>query len=161
MILADPPGSGLFHKVRHDVMYARTEAEGKRRRHQVDTIVEGVGNNRMTANLDLILKERHRTWVDDAVQVSDEEAVWMARYMVQREGLFLGSSSCVNLVAAVKVARQLRVLPKKPFKMATMLCDSGQRHLTKFWNDEYLIRNKIFTAEELQALAFDNLDFIQ
>ena len=43
IVLADPQGSGLFHRVKHGVMYASQESEGKRRRHQVDTVVEGIG----------------------------------------------------------------------------------------------------------------------
>lgn len=43
IILADPEGSGLYNKVKHGVMYSATEAEGSRKRHQIDTVVEGVG----------------------------------------------------------------------------------------------------------------------
>lgn len=43
IVLADPQGSGLLHRVKHGVMYATQESEGKRRRHQVDTVVEGIG----------------------------------------------------------------------------------------------------------------------
>jgi len=50
--LVDPPGSGLYNKVVKGVMYAQTEAEGTRRRHQVDTITEGIGINRITANFE-------------------------------------------------------------------------------------------------------------
>lgn len=42
VILADPTGSGLFNKVKYGVMFANEESEGKRRRHQVDTVVEGL-----------------------------------------------------------------------------------------------------------------------
>jgi cysteine synthase A len=40
--LADPAGSGLFNRVKHGVLFDRKEAEGTRRRHQVDTVVEGM-----------------------------------------------------------------------------------------------------------------------
>jgi cysteine synthase len=40
--MADPEGSGLYNKVKHGVMFDRREAEGTKRRHQVDTIVEGM-----------------------------------------------------------------------------------------------------------------------
>jgi cysteine synthase A len=40
--LADPQGSGLYNKIKHGVMYNSKEAEGSRRRHQVDTVVEGM-----------------------------------------------------------------------------------------------------------------------
>ncbi|KAG2364065.1 tryptophan synthase beta subunit-like PLP-dependent enzyme [Suillus spraguei] len=55
VVLADPEGSGLYNKVKHGVMYDRREAEGTKRRHQVDTVVEGIGINRMTNNIDLAI----------------------------------------------------------------------------------------------------------
>lgn len=48
--LVDPQGSGLYNKVTRGVMYAKEEAEGKRLRNPCDTITEGVGVNRVTAN---------------------------------------------------------------------------------------------------------------
>lgn len=96
VVLADPQGSGLFNKVKFGVMYNQTEAEGKRRRHQVDTVVEGIGLNRLTRNFELGLE-----YYDDAVGVTDEEAVCMSRHLVLRDGLFLGSSSAVNCTCSV------------------------------------------------------------
>ena len=74
VVLADPEGSGLYNKVcgkavpiltdtaynalvqvKHGVMYDRKESEGTRRRHQVDTVVEGIGINRVTKNIELAL----------------------------------------------------------------------------------------------------------
>jgi cysteine synthase A len=42
-------GSGLFNKVKYNVMYDHKESEGRKRRHQVDTVVEGIGINRVSA----------------------------------------------------------------------------------------------------------------
>ncbi|KAJ3042043.1 Cysteine synthase 2 [Rhizophlyctis rosea] len=81
-VLADPWGSGLYHKVKHNIMYSPTEAEGTRRRYQVDTVVEGVGINRMTKNFEKIAKG----WIDEAIKVTDQEAVEMARYLVKKDG---------------------------------------------------------------------------
>ena len=50
VVLVDPPGSGLYNKVTRGVMYAREEAENTRLRNPCDTITEGVGVNRITAN---------------------------------------------------------------------------------------------------------------
>lgn len=61
IILSDPQGSGLFNKVKYGVMFDLKEREGTKRRHQVDTIVEGIGINRVTANF-----ERGRGLVNDA-----------------------------------------------------------------------------------------------
>ncbi|KAJ3090906.1 hypothetical protein HK102_002291 [Quaeritorhiza haematococci] len=144
IILGDPQGSGLFHKVKHGVMYSPTEKEGTRKRHQVDTIVEGIGLNRMTKNFEKLISPdaswpqwrpgSHVGWVDDAVKVTDQEAVEMSRYLMKEDGLFVGSSSSVNCVAAVKIARGLG----PGHTIVTILCDSGMRHLTKFWNTEYV-----------------------
>ncbi|KAI8983811.1 tryptophan synthase beta subunit-like PLP-dependent enzyme [Pilobolus umbonatus] len=81
VFLADPQGSGLYNKVKYNVMYSPTEQEGNRRRHQVDTVVEGIGINRLTKNFD-----RGRKWIDDAYRVTDEEAIKMSRYLVREDG---------------------------------------------------------------------------
>ena len=124
VVLADPQGSGLYNKVKHGVMFSSTEKEGTRRRHQVDSIVEGIGINRLTANF-----EAGRELIDDAVKVTDDQALRMARWLVEKDGLFVGSSSCVNTVAAVKTALNLG----RGSTVVTILCDSGIRHLSKFW----------------------------
>ncbi|PWN25917.1 pyridoxal phosphate-dependent enzyme, beta subunit, partial [Jaminaea rosea] len=134
IVLADPHGSGLFNKVHHGVMYSSTEAEGTRRRHQVDSIVEGIGMNRITRNLSFGVH-----LVDDAVRVQDEEAVRISRWLSVRDGLFVGSSSCVNVVAAVRTALRLKKEWEEKGKegrptVVTILCDSGVRHLSKFHN---------------------------
>ncbi|KAI8055066.1 tryptophan synthase beta subunit-like PLP-dependent enzyme [Syncephalis plumigaleata] len=184
--LVDPTGSGLYHKVRHGVFYSPQEAEGTRRRHQVDTVVEGIGINRLTRNFALALPDIQRAsfrdelaqhsvlmsdeeeekekelmddwssianrngWIDTAIRVTDEEAVAMSRYLVNREGIFVGSSSAVNCVGAVRLARQLG----PGHTIVTILCDSGQRHLTKFWSDAYLEKMNI------PIKLAKNLDFI-
>lgn len=91
IVLADPQGSGLFNRIRYGVMFDAREKEGTRRRQQVDTVVEGIGVNRVTGNL-----EAGRRLIDDAVRVSDEQAVGMARWLVEKDGIFVGSSSAVN-----------------------------------------------------------------
>lgn len=58
----------------------------------------------------------------------------MSRFILRHEGLFLGSSSALNLVGAVKAARSLG--PGK--RIVTILCDSGTRHFSKFYSEEYL-----------------------
>lgn len=126
IVLADPQGSGLYNKVKNGVMFSSTEAEGTRRRHQVDSIVEGIGINRLTANFNAGFE-----LIDDAVKVSDAQAMRMARWLVEKEGLFVGASSAVNLVAAAKFARGM----KKGARIVTILCDSGTRHLSKFWKE--------------------------
>jgi cysteine synthase len=91
IVLADPQGSGLFNKIIYGVMFNPTEKEGTRRRQQVDTIVEGIGLNRLTANF-----EAGRELINDAVRVTDAQALKMARWLVEKDGIFVGSSSAVN-----------------------------------------------------------------
>lgn len=67
------------------------EKEGTRRRNQIDTIVEGIGLNRVTANF-----EAGRDLIDDAIKVDDAEAIAMARWLVEKDGIFVGGSSAVN-----------------------------------------------------------------
>ncbi|KAH8813133.1 tryptophan synthase beta subunit-like PLP-dependent enzyme [Xylogone sp. PMI_703] len=124
VVLSDPEGSGLYNKVKYGVMFSNKEKEGTRRRQQVDTIVEGIGINRLTQNF-----EAGRELIDDAVKVSDEQAMKMARWLVEKDGIFIGSSSAVNCVAAVVTAMNL----PKDSRIVTILCDSGTRHLSKFW----------------------------
>ena len=141
IVLADPHGSGLYNKIKNGVMFNATEREGTRRRHQIDTIVEGIGINRVTANLEAGIE-----LIDDAIQVTDEEALSMARWLVEKDGIFVGSSSCVNCefkvsaidcmftqlrvgFAAVKLAKTMG----PGHRIVTILCDSGTRHLSKFW----------------------------
>ncbi|KAI9632477.1 putative cysteine synthase [Dioszegia hungarica] len=134
VVMSDPEGSGLYNKVKYNVMYDSKESEGKKRRHQVDTVVEGIGINRITHNfaqgLDII---------DDAYRITDVEAVAMSRYLVTHNGLYLGSSSACNLVASVRLAKKLG----KGARIVTILCDSGSRHQSKFWSDDYLAKNGI------------------
>ncbi len=60
----------------------------------------------------------------------------MAHVLLSYEGVFVGSSSAMNCVAACKVALSL---PEES-NVVTMLCDSGYRHLSRFWNREFVSR---------------------
>ncbi len=171
VVLADPQGSGLFNKIKFGVMFDPLEREGTRRRQQVDTIVEGIGINRMTANF-----KAGAHLIDDAVRVSDAQAKAMARWLVEKDGIFAGSSSCVNCasdcllaygllmttgVAAVKVAQALG----PGHRVVTILCDSGTRHLSKFWKEVGLVGGKknmtiddVLEAMDDEEESFDDPD---
>ncbi|KAH7546923.1 hypothetical protein FEM48_Zijuj01G0252200 [Ziziphus jujuba var. spinosa] len=125
--LVDPPGSGLFNKVTRGVMYTKEEAEGRRLKNPFDTVTEGIGINRLTQNF-LMAK------LDGAFRGTDIEAVEMSRFLLKNDGLFLGSSSAMNCVGAVRVAQSIG----PGHTIVTILCDSGMRHLSKFYSDEYL-----------------------
>ena len=116
--LADPPGSALHHRVAHGVLYAPEQQERTARRHRYDTIMEGVGCDRVTANF-------ASASLDGSFQVRDDESVAMARHLLDAEGLFVGGSSGMNCVAAVRAARELG----PGHTVVTVLCDGGQRYL--------------------------------
>ncbi|EEP76702.1 cysteine synthase 2 [Uncinocarpus reesii 1704] len=125
VVLADPQGSGLFNRIHFGVMFNTKEREGTRRRRQVDTIVEGIGINRITANF-----EAGRELIDDAVKVTDAQAIAMAKWLVEKDGF-----------AAVKTALKLG----PGHRIVTILCDSGTRHLSKFWEHAGSVGNAVDT----------------
>lgn len=126
VVLADPQGSGLANRINYGVMYDSVEKEGTRRRHQVDTVIEGVGLNRLTWNF-----QHAEKYIDYAERVTDEEALLMAKYLSVNEGLFWGPSAAINCVAAVKAAFQ----HGPGHNIVVIACDSGARHLLKFWKN--------------------------
>ena len=71
-------------------------------------------------------------------------------YLLRNEGLFVGSSSAMNCVGAVKVAR---LLPPGSV-IATVLCDGGGRHLSKFHSAEYLAKAGLTPAAQGAGLGF-------
>ena len=72
------------------------------------------------------------TLADEKVEVSTEEAQLMARRLAREEGLFVGVSAGANVVAALRLARQL---PSDSL-VVTVLCDGGERYLSEaFWAD--------------------------
>eukprot|EP00945_MAST-04E_sp_MAST-4E-sp1_P000138 g138.t1 len=130
--LADPKGSVLYHRVKDKVAYAPQQAERKLERHRFDTVTEGIGIDRLVGNF--MVGEKY---IDDALRITDQEALGMAQFLVEKEGLFVGSSSAVNCAAARRVAKRLG----PGHVIVTVLCDGGQRHMTKFFNPQYLERH--------------------
>lgn len=141
VVLADPQGSGLANRVNYGVMYDSVEREGTRRRHQVDTLVEGIGLNRLTWNF-----KQGEYYIDEAIRVGDDQALKMAKFLCINDGLFWGSSAAINCVAAVKTA--LKYGPGQ--KIVVVACDSGSRHLSKFWKLAAELPNDITLEQILQ-----------
>ncbi|HQR49404.1 MAG TPA: cysteine synthase A [Steroidobacteraceae bacterium] len=117
IVLADPLGSALYHWVKTGT--PRTEGSS--------SVTEGIGIGRVTANL-------ADSPIDDALQVDDAEIVRTGYRLLHEEGLFLGGTSGVNVAAAVRVARDLG----PGHTVVTVLCDGGQKYLSRFWSREYL-----------------------
>ena len=144
VVLADPSGSVLYHRVKDGVAYAPQQSEKTLKRVRIDTITEGIGIDRLTRNF-----TEYEDCVDDALRITDQEAVNMAWHLLRNEGLFLGSSSGLNCTAAMKVARRLG----PGHTVVTVLCDSGNRHLTKLYNLDFLERNDLVVDIDMALVA--------
>ena len=114
--LSDPLGSALYNYYENGEL----KSEG-------NSISEGIGQGRITANLDYAK-------IDKAFQVSDQEALPIIFDLHSEEGLLLGGSSAINVAGAIHLAKHLG--PGKT--IVTILCDSGSRYFTKLWNPEFL-----------------------
>ena len=127
--LVDPPGSALYNKIEYGVAYASEQKERTLRRHRYDTLAEGIGLDRITHNISLGIES-----IDTAIRVSDQEAVDMAHWLLSNEGLWVGSSSAMNVVGAIRTAW---TLPENS-TVVTVICDGGNRHATRFWNPNFI-----------------------
>jgi cysteine synthase len=116
IVLADPMGSALYHYYTHGEL----RAEGT-------SITEGIGQGRVTGNLE-------GAPIDDWVQVTDEEALPLLFDMVKQDGLVLGGSTGINVIAALKVARSLG----PGHTIVTILADDGTRYQSKLFNPAFL-----------------------
>jgi cysteine synthase A len=114
--LADPEGSALHGHYAHGEL----KAEGS-------SITEGIGNGRITANLEGLRP-------DHAYKIADAEALPHVYDLLQHEGLCLGGSSGINVAGAVRLARELG----PGHTIVTILCDYGTRYQSKLFNPEFL-----------------------
>jgi cysteine synthase A len=115
-IVADPMGSGLYS-------YAKTgeiKLEGS-------SITEGIGNSRITANMENVP-------IDDAIQIDDREALRIIYQLLHQDGLFMGGSVGINVGAAVALAKQMG----PGHTIVTVLCDGGSRYQSRLFDREWL-----------------------
>jgi cysteine synthase len=114
--IADPGGAALYNWYKHGEL----KAEGA-------SITEGIGQGRVTANLEGVV-------VDEAYRIEDKNWLPVLYGLVQEEGLCVGGSSALNVQGAVELARTLG--PGKT--IVTILCDYGNRYMSKLFNPEFL-----------------------
>lgn len=103
--------------------------------------VEGIGGDKAPTTVwwDLI---------DEFRQVSDRDAFTMARRLAREEGILVGGSAGLNVALALEVAREV---DDPEALVATILCDTGERYLSKLFNDEWMQENQLLEAPRLTA----------
>ncbi|NDW03993.1 cysteine synthase A [Jiella pacifica] len=114
--LADPMGAALYEYYTNGEL----KSEGS-------SITEGIGQGRITANLEGLTP-------DFAYQIPDDEALKIVFALVEEEGLCLGGSSGINIAGAIRMARDLG----PGHTIVTVLCDYGNRYQSKMFNPAFL-----------------------
>ena len=125
-ILADPEGSVL-------VDYVKTAKFGSAGSWRV----EGIGEDFIPAQADFSL-------VRKAYSISDKEAFLILRDLLRKEGILAGSSTGVLIGAAIRYAKE-QTLPKN---IVTFVCDSGNKYLSKIFNDYWLLDQGLLDRQE-------------
>ena len=126
--LADPPGS---------VLYSYISSGGTLTERIGSSITEGIGQGRVTENLkpDIDL-------LDGALHIADEKSIEMVYRCLDEEGLYLGASSCLNVVAAKEIAEKLG----KGHTVVTILCDGAYRYAERLFSKKWLEEKKLLGA---------------
>jgi cysteine synthase len=114
--LSDPHGAALFNYFEHGEL----KAEG-------NSVAEGIGQGRITANLE-------GAPIDRQYRISDEDGLAQVAALLRDEGLCLGLSSGINVAGAMMLARDLG----PGHMIVTILCDTGFRYLSSLYNPEWL-----------------------
>jgi cysteine synthase len=114
--LSDPHGSALYSYIKNNTL----TMEGS-------SITEGIGTSRITKNFE-------NTPIDYAYRIDDTNALNIVFKLLKNEGLFLGTSSGINVAGAIEMAKEMG--PGKT--IVTILCDVGSRSASKLFNIEFL-----------------------
>jgi cystathionine beta-synthase len=117
LVLADPQGSVLADVVRTGKIQNQADA----------WLVEGIGEDFVPPNCDLSRVKR-------AYEISDAESFHTARQLLRREGILGGSSTGTLVAAALRYCRE----QSAPKRVVTFVCDSGNKYLTKMYNDDWM-----------------------
>jgi cystathionine beta-synthase len=130
IVAGDPVGS-IYAE------YSRTGDKGA----DAPYLVEGIGNDKISSTL-------HFEWIDEFRTVTDLEAFSMARRLAREEGLLAGASTGLIVQVALDVAREL---DDPDSCVVTLLCDTGERYLSKVFDEDWLRDNGLSDVLETEA----------
>ncbi len=130
VIAGDPVGS-IYTE------YAKTHQKGQGQPYKV----EGIGGDKIPTSLDFDV-------IDEWMTVSDAEAFRAARRLTREEGIFTGGSGGLNVVTALDVARRV---DDPEACVVTILCDTGERYLSKLYDDNWMRENQMLESERVTA----------
>jgi cystathionine beta-synthase len=119
-ILADPVGSVLAEYINEGTLSKKTAS----------WMVEGIGEDFLPAISDF-------SRVKKAYSISDKESFLTARELLMQEGVLGGSSTGTLLAAALKYCRE----QTQPKRVVTLVCDTGNKYLSKLYNDYWMLDN--------------------
>ncbi|GAA5853041.1 hypothetical protein JCM8547_004781 [Rhodosporidiobolus lusitaniae] len=130
--LADPPGSCLESYINRGTL----DREG-------GSITEGIGQGRITDNLAQDIK-----LLDGALHIPDAKTIRMIYHLLDKDGLYVGASTALNVVAAKELAVKLG----KGSRVVTILCDGAYRYQSRLFSRKWLESKNLYheIPEELQ-----------
>ena len=128
IIAGDPTGS---------ILAEMWKTKGKGHPEGAPYKVEGIGQDKIPGTLDLSLVDDYRT-------VSDKDSFAMARRLTREDGLFVGGSAGLITHVALQVAREI---DDPNACVVTFLCDTGERYLSKLYNDEWMRENQMLEPD--------------
>ncbi|KAI8052977.1 tryptophan synthase beta subunit-like PLP-dependent enzyme [Syncephalis plumigaleata] len=128
VFLADPPGS---------VLYSYIKSGGTLNERTGSSITEGIGQGRVTDNL-----KKDIELMDGALHIADEKSIAMLYRLLDEEGIYVGASSALNIVAAVEMGQQLG----KGSHVTTILCDGAYRYQSRLFSRQWLESKQLLQA---------------
>ena len=134
IIAGDPVGS---------ILADYWKSDGREIREGVPYKIEGIGQDKIPGTLDMSV-------IDEFQSVSDKESFAMARRLTREEGLFVGGSSGLITHVALRVAREID--DPNAF-VVTVLCDTGERYLSKLYNDEWMRENQMLDSTRVTLMS--------
>lgn len=139
-VLADPPGS---------VLYSYIKSGGKNIVRGGSSFTEGIGQGRVTENLRPEIEI-----IDEALKIPDEDSIAMVFKLLDEEGIYVGGTSALNVVAAIEVAKTL----PKDANIVTVLCDSAHKYSARIFSKLWLHEKNLWDAVPKHLQKYATLD---